>query len=670
MDDKQLIHPNREQLESFLHGKLQEDERKRVEQHIAECDSCCDVLRSVPHDELVVRIQDADTSQGLGETELEMPRPAEVKAESIADQIPPELAEHPRYRIIKQLGAGGMGVVYQAQHRLMERPVALKVISARLVDSDVAVERFRLEVKAAARLSHRNIVAAYDAEQAGDLHFLVMELIQGVSLSELVQRRGKLPVLHACNYAMQAAQGLQHALEKGMVHRDIKPHNLMRTPKGTIKILDFGLARFARQQSAPADAGLTSDGATLGTPDYIAPEQARDSRHADIRADIYSLGCTLYYLLTGRPPFPDGTAMEKVVAHVERDPTPLSQQRDDIPDDVIHIVQRMMAKDPADRYQSPAEVVDALKPFGKPSDSDPSQAAESTVPASVREPISQPVSQPSTPNTHVDIGPTLLPLDQLDLPAVTRPAPVVSQHRKRRLPDWQKLLRQNRTALASGSIAVLLVIALIMFWPSLRGLIASLSSANNGSFLQAAAADGWIDLIPQIDTAQHAVTGQWRKRGGELVVSSAPGARLLLPYQPPREYDFEVSFTRDSGEDSIALHFVAGQGQASFDIDGWKQHLAGIQNIDGRTMELNPTRVANQQLINGQRYTALLLVRRDRVEAYLDGKLLTKYRGDGSNLSLLDLWELNDARAMGIGAYQSSATFHRIRVRHADAAAP
>ena len=376
MDEAPLRHPDREQLESFVHGTLGEDDRRRVEQHVSDCDSCCDVLRSVPHDPLVALIQQSDTSQDVAETELAIEPATNAKTAPPAGEIPPELIDHPRYRIIKQLGAGGMGVVYQAEHRLMERPVALKVISAKLVNSDVAVDRFRLEVKAAAQLSHRNIVTAYDAEQAGDLHFLVMEFIAGMSLSELVQGRGKLSVLHACNYVMQAAQGLQHALENGMVHRDIKPHNLMRTPKGTIKILDFGLARFARRQSATEQAGLTGDNATLGTPDYIAPEQARDSRRADIRADIYSLGCTLYFLLAGRPPFPGGSAMEKVVAHVERDPTPLAEQREDVPDEVIRIVQRMMAKDATERFQTPAEVAAALKPFGRPADSSATGPAE------------------------------------------------------------------------------------------------------------------------------------------------------------------------------------------------------------------------------------------------------------------------------------------------------
>src|SRR5262249_41980004 len=240
---------------------------------------------------------------------------------------PPELAEHPRYRVRELLGVGGMGAVYRAEHLLMERPVALKVINRSLTDRPALVERFRREAPAAARLAHPNSVAAFDAEQAGDTHFLVMEYVEGQSLARVLAERGPLPVTEACAYVRQAALGLQHAHEQGMVHRDIKPHNLMRTPGGQVKILDFGLARFASEAAppgallagppageAPPAASLTQTGTMMGTPEYIAPEQARDAHAADIRADLYSLGCTLYDLLTGQAPFPEGTAVEKVRA--------------------------------------------------------------------------------------------------------------------------------------------------------------------------------------------------------------------------------------------------------------------------------------------------------------------------------------------------------------------
>src|SRR5262249_11871361 len=166
------------------------------------------------------------------------------------------LAGHPRYRVLELLGVGGMGAVYKAEHLRMERTVALKVVNRSLTDNPAMVERFTREVKAAAKLAHPNIVTAFDADQAGDTHFLVMEFVEGVSLSRLVAEHGRLPVAEACDYVRQAALGLQHAFARGMVHRDIKPHNLMRTPEGQVKILDFGLARFAME--TPAAGALLS----------------------------------------------------------------------------------------------------------------------------------------------------------------------------------------------------------------------------------------------------------------------------------------------------------------------------------------------------------------------------------------------------------------------------
>jgi serine/threonine protein kinase len=282
--------------------------------------------------------------------------------------LPSELIDHPRYRVLRLLGAGGMGAVYLAEHRVMERPVALKVIRADFTADAVVVDRFRREVRAAAALSHPNIVTAFDAEQVGNLHFLVMEYVEGVDLARHVALRGPLPVEEACSHVRQAALGLQHAFEKGMIHRDIKPHNLMLThadsakaePFGRVKILDFGLARLV---GATVQHAQTASGMLLGTVDFMAPEQADDARSVDIRADIYSLGSTLYYLLSGRVLFPELTLLQKVVAVMEKQPPPLSQYRIDLPPSLLNIVGRMLAKKPEDRYQTPAEVAHVLTPF-------------------------------------------------------------------------------------------------------------------------------------------------------------------------------------------------------------------------------------------------------------------------------------------------------------------
>jgi serine/threonine protein kinase len=292
--------------------------------------------------------------------------------------LPEELRQHPRYRILRLLGRGGMGVVYEAEHRVLARPVALKLIHRQHTVNPAAVERFLREVRAVALLQHPHIVTAYDAEQAGDVHFLVMEFVRGLSLDRLLHQQGALPAALACRFAREAALGLPYAHEKGMVHRDIKPDNLMlaldRTRKalpltgaedapGTVKILDFGLAALAGERSV--GKGLTSSSVVMGTPDYIAPEQARNARQADGRSDLYSLGCTLYQLLTGRVPYPAASVVRKLISHLEGTPTPLGELRPDVPLGLAEVLQRLLARDPAERYQTTAAAAAALAPFAE-----------------------------------------------------------------------------------------------------------------------------------------------------------------------------------------------------------------------------------------------------------------------------------------------------------------
>jgi hypothetical protein len=372
MANGKLDHPGTAQLSAFGLGQLDAAEAAAIERHVAGCSACCQTLWTLPDDRLVNLLRQAFTAPPASEATTLLPSAAPP---SSAPQVPAELAEHPRYRIVEVLGTGGMGVVYKAEHRFMERLVALKVIDRSLTGNPAVVERFRREVKAAGALSHPNIVHAYDAEQAGDSHFLVMEYVEGTTLARLVEREGPLPVARACDAIRQAARGLQRAHEHGLVHRDIKPHNLMLTPQGVVKILDFGLARLVREAapSSPATAdtapgvagapGLTQLGMVMGTADYMAPEQADNAHTADIRADIYSLGCTLYFLLTGQPPFPEGTMLDKLLAHRQGTPRPLSDFRKDLPPGLDRVIQRMMDRDPARRYQTPAELAEALRPF-------------------------------------------------------------------------------------------------------------------------------------------------------------------------------------------------------------------------------------------------------------------------------------------------------------------
>lgn len=305
-----------------------------------------------------------------------------------------------KYKLLERIGSGGMGAVYKAQQPGLGRIVAIKTINKRALARPGAAKRFVREIEAAAKLNHPNIVAAYDADAVGERYYLVMEFVEGEDLETIARRFGRLPVNFACECIRQAALGLQHAFEHGMVHRDIKPANLIMTgfrleagdlrpiaegiPKSvaefsassptsslkpqvsslTIKMLDFGLARFT-SESQPESDKLTETGQVMGTPDYIAPEQVRSTKTADIRADIFSLGCTLFKLLAGRPPFGGTSAMEKIAARLTDEPIPLGRLRPGAPVALQRIVEKLLARDPNGRFQTPAEVARALEPLAQ-----------------------------------------------------------------------------------------------------------------------------------------------------------------------------------------------------------------------------------------------------------------------------------------------------------------
>ena len=264
------------------------------------------------------------------------------------------------YLILDKLGQGGMGTVFRAEHRRMLRTIALKVLSPSVLKDPQAAPRFHREVRLAARLVHPNIVTAYDADEVQGVHFLVMELVEGTTLATLVKEQGPLPVKKAVDYIVQAARGLDFAHTKGIIHRDIKPSNLMLDAFGVVKVLDLGLARLD-ETGAAGDADLTDTGNVMGTADYISPEQALNSKDADLRSDVYSLGCTLWFLLTGKPVYGGQTFLARVLAHRDRPIPSLRDVRNDVSMELNAIFRRMVAKSVDDRYSSMADVIAAFE---------------------------------------------------------------------------------------------------------------------------------------------------------------------------------------------------------------------------------------------------------------------------------------------------------------------
>ncbi|WP_020473326.1 serine/threonine protein kinase [Zavarzinella formosa] len=313
-----------------------------------------------------------------------------------------------KYKVLERLGSGGMGQVFLCEHKLMRRRVAVKVLPTAKATDPSSLERFYREARAVAALDHQNIVRAYDIDQDDNLHFLVMEYVDGASLHDIIRKTGPMDPTRAAHYIYWSAIGLHNAHENGLIHRDIKPANILVDRQGVVKILDLGLARFFNDDQDMLTKKYDEN--VLGTADYLAPEQAIDSHSVDGRADIYSLGATFYYMMTGQPPFAEGSVAQKLLWHQTRSPKPVTEYRKDMAPELVRVLEKMMAKKPDDRYESPMALADALLPFtqtpiGPPPDEEmPTLSAaamngvggSSTVTASSRTMVT---SAPRTPAT-------------------------------------------------------------------------------------------------------------------------------------------------------------------------------------------------------------------------------------------------------------------------------
>ena len=488
------------------------------------------------------------------------------------------------YVVLDILGKGGMGYVYKAEHRKMRRVVALKVIAKTALKSPAAVRRFEREVQAAARLEHPNIVTAFDAGDAAGTHYLVMQFVDGRNLSEVVKELGPQPVGRAVDWILQAARGLAFAHEQGVIHRDIKPGNLLVDSRGTVKILDMGLARL---ETLDADQDqLTGTGQIMGTVDYMAPEQAMDTRQADARSDIYSLGVTLWYLLTGRPLFTGETVMGKMMAHMQTPAPALDTARGDVTPEIDAVFQRMVAKKPAERFQSMQEVIAALQSL----------------------PHSETAAGP--PSVDFRGGPTSLgPLGTAATQTLQQPKAVSVNENTARLSavdidtamGLKKVFRKTQRsksnvkplhlAIGGGAVGALLLVGLMMF--AFGGRREPKSVGQGGE--SAAQSTSRLDTVASVAIAEPTAPPRTESKS----TATPPAARNTTPPPPAiapfdaaqarkhqeawaKHLGIEVETTNSIGQTLVVIppgRFTTGEGDQTVDVTLTKPFLLGQTEV-------------------------------------------------------------------------------------------
>ena len=447
-------------LKDFIDGSLEPAVESRVAKYLESRPELLERIAAKSGDGFLQRLRNIQQRSHAGaivKAEAVQPVPARQPAAVKDTSVPTQLAGYAGYKVTKELGRGGMGVVYLAKNIQMDRLEVLKVLNERLLDHTGAKERFLREIRAVSKLSHTNIVTSYSILQLDELMVFAMEYVPGIDLHQYTHKYKPMPVGLACSFAKQIAAGLQHAHEKGLVHRDIKPSNIIVYKSDgqlQLKILDFGLAKATSEEAANA-GGLTQDGTMLGTPEYMSPEQSLNAAKADIRADIYSLGCTLYFMLTGKAPF-TGTHGSLILAHAQQEPAALNLVRPEIPTELVAIVGKMMAKDVLKRYQTPSDVSKALAPFINQS---PAVINSSSQPA----PASNTINDLNQPDRETSVE---APLSELQLAShenvvAVKPKPLnrpSQQSPRSPLRKKRKPQRTNRfvpTAIALGALFIL-----------------------------------------------------------------------------------------------------------------------------------------------------------------------------------------------------------------------
>lgn len=594
------------------------------------------------------------------------------------------------YVLLEKIGAGGMGQVFKARHQRMDRLVAVKLLPAAMTKDAAAIARFEREVKAAARLRHPNIIAADDADQSNGIHYLVMELVDGSDLSAMVKADGPFPVDKAVNYILQAAKGLEAAHAEGIVHRDIKPANLLLDKKGTVKILDMGLARI--HGDAGAQAELTATGAVMGTVDYMAPEQALNTKTADARADIYSLGCSLFYLLTAKATYDGDTLMAKLLAHRDQPVPALRTIRPEVPASLDRVFKKMIAKKIEDRYQTMTEVVGDLQNIGavptntstlqttdtdlKPLARDTAVASRTmTLSSSVKDALPKPVPPPirkaskASEDAHA--------IDFLDdLPEI----PVRSSRSKKTGKNSKKgkssLLQDpiSRLLIAAGAVGIVVLLAFVMV---------SVKTKHGTLVVSVNEPDAKVEVLNESGKEEGSVKITRTGDKDPITISVVPGKRQLRVQKDGFELvtqDFEI---KSGDKQSITAKLVpletksasnsasitaAGKSSGSVPV-GWTNLFDG-KSLDGWKDDAGVLRVENGVLVSdGKRGVAVAPGEYQDIEAEIEFRLANKgnsglgicYAGSGDPAENgLEIQMLDDDGYVGITNMQKCGSLFAV----------
>ena len=589
-----------------------------------------------------------------------------------------------RFRLTGLLGQGAMGRVFRAEDTMLRRHVALKVLPRTVKRGQRTVDAEKLihEARAAASLEHPHAVQVYEVNEAGGVYYIAMELVEAGSLRDLVEGNGPLDYVRACQLGAEAAEALGHAHAMGIVHRDVKPANLLLTRSGRLKVADFGLARV----EDPSD--LTNFLAeSVGTPQFVAPEILQ-GQPATGKSDLYSLGATLWYVLTGKPPFEAARAEELLHKHISAPVPNLKKLRPDLPDELVRTIQTALAKDPARRHGSAEQFATALRVhsipvgvttgFGAASSASLERLAALAAQAALAQPVeaaTAPAPQPARAGGSRKWVVALASIGGIALVAAgvlgvmwyRGMLPAVSVART--VSNDSAVARTTPRAAAAAAPADEVPAPTADAGASDDASTAAAAEPPAEAAIAPAPApapvkpqatpprtDKVIDLMPMIEPAVAAVAGNWRFENGDLVADAAKPATLQIPYSPPAEYDVRVEFTTDS---TVQIHLF--KDPASFSWAMGNNHDCGFEYVNGKHVWESPFK-SSFRLTPGKRHKALIRVRDNRVQGYIDNQLLVDGVTDFKNFSKNPELAQPDNSLLGLGSYNAPTRFHKVEV--------